>query len=43
MEVTESSVGGLTGDAERVADLGPGGAPVQGAGDGGLEVGLDGS
>ena len=42
-EVSESPVGGLAGDAEGVADLGPGGAPVQGAGDGDLEVGLDGA
>ena len=43
VEVPESAVGGLAGDAEGVADLGPGGTPVQGPGDGGLEVGLHGS
>jgi hypothetical protein len=39
----ESAVGGLAGDAERVAGLRPVGAPVQRLGDGGIEVGLGGS
>lgn len=38
-----TAVGGLAGDAERVADLGPAGAPVQRPCDGVVEDGLRGS
>lgn len=43
VKVPESAVGGLAGDAERVADLRPARFPVQRPGDGGLEVGFGGS
>jgi len=43
VEVPVAAVRGLAGDAERVADLSPAGAPVQRSGDSVIEVGFGGS